>query len=250
MTSVAFDGRSVVVVGASSGIGRALASRALQAGASVALVARRAERLAAVIDEAGRGIAIRADLRQRDDCSALGARVGEALGPIDLVVFCSGAAMLQWVEASTHADWTLAMETNVIGVNLAIASLVPRLAPGALVAALSSEAVGSPRRGLAAYSASKAALEQSLRAWRHEHPEIRFGCITVGATMPTGFGDAFDPDILTTALDSWADAGQVVAGAMHTDEVAAMLAGTLALALQFPTIGLEQLTLRPAGTLI
>lgn len=248
MSRSTLEGRRVLVVGASAGIGRAFAVRAVREGAQVALAARRAERLAEAIEEAGGGTALAADLRDPAACRRIGAEAVSLLGPLDLVFVAAGAASLGWVEDTSAEDWALAFDTNVIGVNLLIAALLPSLAPGAIVAACSSESVGHPHAGLVAYGASKAALEESLRGWRVEHPEVRFSCAAVGATIPTEFGAAFDPQILGRALELWARHGLAKEQLMRTDDVADVLVGTFGVALAYPGVGIEQLTVRsPAG---
>lgn len=249
MTTPTLQGRRVLVVGASSGIGRAFAIRAVRAGAKVAMVARRADRLNEVIAEAGGGDAIEADLRESDDCARIGVEAGAILGRADVVFVTAGASRLSWVDEATPEDWQVAFETNVIGVNLAIRGLLPVLEPGALVAACSSESVGHPRAGLVTYGSSKAALEESLRGWRVEHPEVRFGCVTVGATVPTEFGSGWDPVKLGRALELWALHGLAKAELMQTDHVAEVLVNTFGVAAAYPGVCIEQLTIRsPAST--
>lgn len=249
MSTPTLAGRTVLVVGASAGLGRAVAIRAAQAGARVALAARRAEELATAVEEAGGGTPIVADLRRPGDCARLGDEAARALGAIDLAFIAAGAASLCWLEDATERDWAVAFETNVIGVNLVIQSLLPALAPGAIVAACSSESVGRPHAGLVAYGASKAALEESLRGWRTEHPGIRFGCVSVGATVPTEFGSSWDPEQLGRAMDAWARHGLARSELMRTDEVAEVLVTTFGVAAAHPGVGVEQLTVRsPADT--
>lgn len=248
MTVPTLAGRRVLVVGGSSGIGQGFAVRAARAGAKVAVVGRRAGRLDETVERAGGGTVIVADLRNADDCARIGAEAAAALGTIDLVFIAAGAAALRWVEETTADDWAVAFETNVIGVNLVIRALCPALEPGAIVAACSSESVGHPHSGLVPYGASKAALEESLRGWRIEHPEFRFSCVAVGATVPTDFGNAFDPETLGQAMELWARHGLARADIMKTDEVADVLVGTFGIAAAYPGVGIEHLTVRsPAG---
>lgn len=244
MSARTLHGRRVLIVGASSGVGQALAVKAVGEGAHVAVVARRAERLAATIEAAGGGTAIAADLRRVEDCARIATEVVAAIGPPELVFVSAGSSSLSWVHETGPEDWARAFETNVVGINLLFGALRPHLAPGAVVAALSSESVGSPRAGLVPYTASKAALEESLRGWRNEHPDIRFGCITIGATMPTGFADGWDTDTLVAALGRWSSDGLGQAEMMHVDDVADMLAALFAAALSHPGIGVEHITLR------
>jgi NAD(P)-dependent dehydrogenase (short-subunit alcohol dehydrogenase family) len=236
--------RRVLVVGASAGIGRALAVAAVRAGAEVVMAARRGDRLAAAVAEAGGGTAVVADLSDAEDCRRLAADAAAILGAIDLVVFAAGVARLRPIEETTAVEWWATMNTNLIGINLVTAAALPSLAPGAIVAALSSEAVGHPHHWLAAYGASKAALEESLRSWRLEHPEVRFSCVAVGATIPTEFAVGFDGEMLGAALRTWAKQGLMRHELMATDDVAGMLVGLFSTALLYPGIGMEHVMLR------
>ena len=248
MNATTLEGRRVLVVGATSGIGRAFAIQAVQVGAQVAMVARRVSALADTVEAAGGGATIVADLRDPDDCARIGTEAKDLLGAIDVVFVAAGTANLCRVEDATLTDWSVAFQTNVIGINLLIRALCPALAPRAIVAACSSETVGHPRWGLVPYGASKAALEESLRGWRLEHPEFRFSCVAVGATFPTEFAASWDPVRLGRAMEAWARTGTAQAELMQTDHVAGVLVGTFGVAAAYPGVSLEHLTVRsPSG---
>jgi NAD(P)-dependent dehydrogenase (short-subunit alcohol dehydrogenase family) len=248
MGTASLRDRRILVVGASAGIGRAFGVRAAKAGARVALAARRAERLAEAADEAGGAATIVTDLRDAEACARLAGEAAEAVGPIDLVFVSAGASALALLDDADADAWAVALDTNVIGINLVLRSLRPVLAPDGIVAVCSSESVGRPRPGLVPYAASKAALEESMRGWRVEHPQLRFSCVTVGATVPTEFGSSWDPELLGRMMQLWAERGVADAGLMDTDDVAEVLVGTFAVALAHPGVGVEHLTVRsPAG---
>ena len=88
------------------------------------------------------------------------------------------------------------------------------------------------------------ALERSLIAWRTEHPEVRFSIVAVGATVPTEFGNMFDMQLLTTALDDWAKRGLAQADFMDSTELGVYLAAVFALGLRFPGINVDHIVLR------
>lgn len=235
--------RKIVVLGASSGIGRCFALHARNAGAEVLLSGRQADRLDQVKKEAGGGITCAVDLTEPGGTDRLVEAV-HRFGPVDAVVSTVGAAQLKLLENMTEPDWSAVFATNVVGVNCAIQVMLPALADGAVVLALSSEAVTMPRWGLAAYSASKAALEVSLAGWRLEYPRVRFGSVGVGATVPTEFGRAFDGPMLGDALEMWIRHGQAQAEFMDSDHVGQVLAGLLASLLPFPGVNMEHIVLR------
>jgi NAD(P)-dependent dehydrogenase (short-subunit alcohol dehydrogenase family) len=240
----ALEGRRVLVVGASAGIGRAFAVRAVRAGAEVVLVARRAEALQAVVAEAGGGHAVAADICDEAGLAKRLTDVVAHLGHVDLVVQCAGAAPLRLLADSDAEDWRRTLEINVVAVNRLIHMLLPHVAPGGIVAVLTSEAAARPWTGMVHYAASKAAQETALKGWRLEHPEVRFAAVAVGPTQPTEFGDGFDPDLLERSFADWAHHGMLPETFMDTDDLAGVLIGTLAAALAHPGIGIEHLVLR------
>lgn len=239
------EGRRVVVVGASAGIGRAFAAQAVAQGATVVFAARREDKLHEAVAEAGGGIAIAADICDVAVCASLAGAARDALGgPIDLVFVSAGSAPMRMFADTSAEDWHRVLGLNVIGVHQVIRAVLPHLSPAAIVAALSSEGVDQPRSALGAYVVSKVALERSLDAWRTEHPDVRFSCIAVGATQPTEFGYQFDFELLKVVLDDWAKRGLAQAEFMETSEVAEFLAEMYASALRFPGIGVEHIVLR------
>jgi NAD(P)-dependent dehydrogenase (short-subunit alcohol dehydrogenase family) len=238
----------VLVVGASAGIGRAVALRAARAGASIAVVARRRDALTALVDEAGGGTVIAADLSVADDCARIAAEAAEALGSIDVVLFAAATARLRRLRDMGPEDWAATLGTNLVGVNLTIGHLVAHLAPRAVVSVMSSESAGRPFYALGAYAASKSAVEDALRAWRVEEPGIRFVTLVVGTTVPTDFSSNFDPGEMVAAFPMWAAQGNAPAEFMQCDEVADVTAALFAALLPNPTVGVETVVLRsPAG---
>ncbi len=237
-------GRSVLVVGASAGIGRAFAEGAIAQGARVVAAARRGGLLEELVVGSGGGVAIEADVTERSACEAMTRAAVEIVGPLDLVLYSVGAATMVGMADCGEEHWQAVLRTNVIGLDQVIRSALPRLAEGAIVAALSSDIVGSPRAKLGPYGASKAAADQLILGWREEHPEIRFTTVTVGGTMPTGFGDAFDPDLTVRALEEWLGRGRMQRKQMDTAELARALAGILAAGLASPGVAIEHVRLR------
>lgn len=242
MTNLA--GRNILVVGASAGVGRAFGERAIRDGAHVVLAARRQERLDEIIADAGGGTGVTADVRIDGDPERLVATAVDTLGRLDLVFYAAGVAPLGHLRDTDAEAWRNTLETNVIGVQRVLACAVPALGPEGIVAVLSSETVGRPRPALGAYGVSKAAVAESLRAWRIEHPEVRFSCVMLGATQPTEFGDGFAGDLLGPTLDLWFKHGLMQRSYMQTTDVAHLLADLYASALTFPGVGIEDIVLR------
>ena len=243
------DGTRIVLLGASSGIGRSFGIHAIGAGADVLLCGRRLERLEEVATEAGGGTPLAVDVDDDSSIERLATAISE-FGPADAVLSTIGTAHLKRVEHTTQSDWATTMQTNVIGVNCAITAMLPSLRDGALVVAMSSEAAGAPRWAMTAYGASKAALEVSVAGWRLEHPRLRFGTVVVGATVPTDFARAFDGEVLGTAMDVWAAHGQAQEEFMDTDDVGQVVAGLFAALLPFPGVNMERIVLRTPSPVV
>lgn len=167
--------RRAIIVGASSGIGAALAERLAHEGFDLALVARRDDRLAEVADAIKATIeravvrTIAHDVRRVEEVPELFARLVEELHGLDLIVYAAGAmAPLGPDEYDTETDREL-VETNLLG---AIAWLneaagwLGVAGRGSLVG-VSSLAGERGRRGNPAYGAAKAGLTAYLEALRN-----------------------------------------------------------------------------------
>jgi len=241
------SGKRVLVLGASAGIGRALAVRAVQEGAQVLMAARRAAELEKAATEAGGGHPVSADVRVPEDCARLAIAARETLGQVDVLVFSVGTATLRLMADTDAEDLRRAFETNVIGFHQPMRSCLPTLAPNAIVMVLSSESIDQPRSALGAYATSKLALERALMAWRTEHPGIRFCRVRVGQTFPTEFGNAFDAETLTRAMGDWAARGLAQAQFMTPEDVAGVLVGVLAATTGHPGVSLDELMVRSSS---
>lgn len=242
---MSLQGRHVLVVGGSSGIGRAFGLAAASEGARVALAARRLDRVQQAVEEAGGGaLALACDVHDEESCRAAVRDATSGQGPLDLVFYAAGSAPLQPLRDTESRLWRDAFETNVLGLQRIVQAAIPHLVDGGIVAVVSSEIVGRPRPGLGAYGASKAALDESMHVWQLEHPELRFSCLTVGATQPTEFGAAFDMAQLEPALQAWFRHGLMQEQYMETDEVARFLASMLGAALVNRSINVERIVVR------
>ena len=74
---------------------------------------------------------------------------------------------------------------------------------------ISATSVGRPLPGMGAYETSKAALDELVRAWRGEHPEIGFCNVAVGNTLGTEVHQSWDRDLLMELAPVWESRGYV-----------------------------------------
>ncbi len=211
------SGKRILVVGASSGIGRAIAAGAAAAGARVAVTARRAEKLAEID-----AVPIVGDVSADDDCDRIVADAVAALGGLDGVVYAVGSSPLVPLTDATGDDWRGVFATNVIGAALILSRAAPHLleADGRAVV-LSSKATAAPFPDLSLYTTSKIALDGLLRCLPLEFPGLRVTRATIGNTMGTEFADAWNADRLQAASERWLASGVLgTGGLMHVDQVA------------------------------
>jgi len=122
------SGTVVAITGASSGIGAATA-RALGAeGASVALGARRKDRLTELADELGSQVAIvEMDVRTSEDSQRLVDQAVESFGHLDAIVVNAGVGMYGGIMDQTDDEIRAMIDTNVAGTIWPIRAAVPRL---------------------------------------------------------------------------------------------------------------------------
>src|SRR5271156_4525792 len=104
--SSGFAGKTVLISGASRGIGLATARRFASLGAQVDFVASTAEKLApAAAELEGQHCVVAADLTDPAQCARAVSEVSAALGPIDVLVSCAGVLRRDFVEDVTPADF-------------------------------------------------------------------------------------------------------------------------------------------------
>jgi NAD(P)-dependent dehydrogenase (short-subunit alcohol dehydrogenase family) len=201
----------VLVVGASSGIGREVALQAVGAGARVVLAARRADKLAEAAAGAGdRATTSVCDVRDPDQCDGVVRDARAQLGGLDVVVYATAIDPLVRLVDTDAERWRAVFETNVFGASLVTrAALAPLTESRGRMVYISATSVGRPLPGMGAYETSKAALDEMVRAWRGEHPEIGFCTVAVGNTLGTEVYQSWDPQLLGELSPVWEARGYV-----------------------------------------
>lgn len=158
----ALGGRRVLVTGASSGIGEAVASAVVGAGARAALLARRADRLATLTDRLGAdAVAVTCDIT---DETAVPGAVDDAaarLGGLDAVVNSAGLFKVGSVADTDPAAWRAMFEVNVLGLLAVTKAAVPHLRAGVAPAVVNISSLSGrrvPRATSGVYAATKFAV--------------------------------------------------------------------------------------------
>jgi NAD(P)-dependent dehydrogenase (short-subunit alcohol dehydrogenase family) len=207
-------GRSMLVVGASAGLGRGLARAAARAGARLTLAARRVGRLEELQQSLPTEVeTIGCDVRNADDCSAAVERAVERFGRLDVMVYAPGLSPLGRLGDTTAEAWREMFEINTIGAALTMAAAAPHLrAARGRALFMSSASARWPKMGLVPYSATKVALELIMNNWRLEEPDVQIHILAIGPVADTEFNDAFDQDQLEEFKELWRERGQLTKG--------------------------------------
>jgi len=119
LPSLSLDGRVALVLGGTSGIGKALALGLAQAGADVVASSRRVEQVnetANALEQVGRRtVRVTSDVCDRPSLEALLASIASSLGKIDILVNCAGKTKRSSTLDLSEADWADILETNLTG---------------------------------------------------------------------------------------------------------------------------------------
>jgi len=237
---------NVVVVGASSGLGRCIGVDRGQRGDRVALLARRHDRLAGAAADAGPdALAISCDVTDEQGCRAAIEEAAEKLGGIDALVYATGIGPLAPLERVDAATWRRAFDTNVVGAAIATAAALPSLTAthGAAVYLSSvSASLTPPWPGLGAYIVSKAALDKLVEALRAEHPGVGFTRLVVG-DCAGGEGDAmtefprdWDSQYASEIAPTWLQRGYMNGGLVDVAELLRVVDAVLRCGATIPSV--------------
>ena len=166
-------GKAVLITGASSGIGAALAREWARRGADVVLAARRVDRLEALARECaafgGRALVVACDVTHDGDLERAVALTRDTLGRLDVAVANAGFGVMGTVENLSLEDYRRQFETNVFGVLRTIHATLPELKKtrgGIVIIGSVNGHLATP--GASAYAMSKFAVRALADALRLE----------------------------------------------------------------------------------
>jgi NAD(P)-dependent dehydrogenase (short-subunit alcohol dehydrogenase family) len=164
------DGRVALVSGASSGIGRQMATTLARAGAAVVLVARRRDNLdaatRAIVAAGGRAHAIAADVMDLDGLDGLVAEASSAYGAPDILINAAGVNPRLPAEALTPGSWNATVTLNLSAPFFLARAAVPGMIAkgyGNIINIASLQSYRAFPNGIA-YGASKGGITQLTRA--------------------------------------------------------------------------------------
>jgi meso-butanediol dehydrogenase/(S,S)-butanediol dehydrogenase/diacetyl reductase len=182
-----FDGKTIVITGASRGIGAALARRFAREGGAVVVSANEpaCEAVAGeIVAAGGKAVAKAADVTRKSDVLAIFDAAERAFGSVDVSVQNAGVITIARIDAMTESEWDRVMEVNTKGVFLCCQEAIARMRKHGRGGRLINTASGQARQGFIYtphYAASKfgvIGITQSLAK------EVAKEGITVNAFCP------------------------------------------------------------------
>jgi NAD(P)-dependent dehydrogenase (short-subunit alcohol dehydrogenase family) len=194
------QGKVAIVTGGGRGIGKAIAGRLAEAGASVVIASRKLENLQATAEEfkghPGRVIAMACHVGRTDQIEKLVSDTEQQLGPVDILVNNSATNIGQGPSLDVTDDMFAKMfELNVVSalrlIRLVVPGMIKRGTGGSIIN-ISSIAGLRPQAGGLLYSATKAALIMMTRTWAIEFGRynVRVNAIAPGL-IQTDFSEYF-----------------------------------------------------------
>ena len=201
------DAKVAIVTGASSGLGVAFAEGLAEAGADVAICARRAERLdhtrGRVEAQGRRCVAVQADVAKPEDCRRVVERAAEELGRVDILINNAGVGTAVPASREDPEEFRRVIDINLNGSYWMAQAAGRAMTDGGSIVNIGS-VLGSTTAGLpqAAYAASKAAiigLTRDLAQQWTGRKGIRVNAIAPGF-FPSEMTEAYPPGYLEAVL--------------------------------------------------
>jgi len=239
------SGKAVAITGASSGIGEATALALAKAGASVALGARRKDRIdalaARIEDEGGTAVPLEVDVTDEAQARAFVESAHERLGRLDSLVNNAGVMLLGPVEQADSEQWRTMINVNVLGLLYCTSAALPimRAQGSGDIVNVSSVAGRFARAGNAVYAATKFAVGAFSEGLRNE--------VTEGGIRVT----LIEPGMVDTELQSHNEGAALEAIEGMREQIGEILRaqdvanGILYAVSQPPHVSINEVLIRP-----
>lgn len=194
-----FSGKSIVVTGGSLGMGQACSLRFAEGGGKVLVVSNDASSVAETVATIGPNASgFIGDVRSAQDMEQAVAEAVARHGGVDILACCAGIQRYGTVIDTPENVWDDVFAVNLKGIYLASRFAIPEMKKrgGGAIVAISSVQAYASQAGVAAYTASKGAINALVRAMALDHAADN---ITVNAVCPA----SVDTPMLRWAADQW-----------------------------------------------
>ena len=180
------NGKKILVVGATGGIGSSLVKLLHQSGASLFISGRNTEKLLALSQQIGLSSSCIAavDITSSTEVEQLAVQVNAEMGTLDILINASGIGIIKPLEQLSLEDFMQSLQTNLVGSFLLVKAFLPAMkeVKKGLIINIPGVLGKVPMAGAAAYSASKYGLVGMMQSIREElkRTEIRITNIFLG----------------------------------------------------------------------
>ena len=229
-------GTVALITGASSGIGHATARALAAQGATVAVLARRRDRLDALVTEieaaGGTALAVTADITDRAQAEAAVAHTVQRLGRLDVLVNNAGLMLLGSVVGADPDEWDRMIAVNTQGLLYTTHAALPHLLAAADdsprrvadIVSISSVAGRTASAGYGVYNLTKFGVNGFTESLRQEVTKrhVRVGVLEPGA-VTTELGDHNNAQVRAELIDPFHTSTEVLAPEDIADGVAYMV---------------------------
>ncbi len=242
------EGRRAAITGASSGIGEATALALASEGASVALGARRKDRLdelAGRIDaDGGKAVALEADITSEEQARGFVEGAAEALGGLDILVNNAGVMLLGPIEGTDTEEWRKMIGVNLLGLLYCTQAALPLLRDGGNghIVNLSSVAGRVASLGSGVYNMTKWGVTGFSESLRQEaaNSGIRVTCVEPGFVDTELQGHNANPIVVEAIEKMREQTGEV----LRAEDIAAAIVHALAAPQR---VNVNEILVRPTG---
>ncbi len=242
------EGKVAAITGASSGIGEATALALAEAGAAVALGARRKDRLddlAARIEAAGgRAVAIEVDVTDEQSAHAFINGANEQLGRVDILINNAGVMLLGPLEGTNTDEWRQMIDVNLLGLLYCTQAALPilRESGSGHIVNVSSVAGRTAAAFVGVYNATKWAVVGFSEALRQEaaHSKIRVTCVEPGFVATELQSHNTNPLVIKTLEKMQDELGEV----LEPEDIASAILHAVTAP---PRVSVNEVLIRPSG---
>jgi NADP-dependent 3-hydroxy acid dehydrogenase YdfG len=242
------EGRKALITGASSGIGEATALAMVAEGASVALGARRKERLeelaSKIESDGGKAVAIEADVADEEQAKRLVETAHAELGGLDCLVNNAGVMLLGPLQGADPSEWRTMIEVNCLGLLYCTHYALPLLRDGGGgdVVNVSSVAGRTAALGSGVYNMTKWGVVGFTESLRQEgaHIGVRATCVEPGFVDTELQGHNENPIVVEQIEKMRESTGRV----LEADDIARAIVYAVS---QPRHVSINEVLIRPSG---